>query len=494
MTRHRVVIVGGGLAGMAAAEALSRVPPQRRHPAFEITLLESKRIAGGRAGSYVDPETGTEVDYCQHAAMGCCTNLIEMLDRCGLQHHFRRDRSLTFLHPEHPPSRFAPNRWLPPPLHLLGTVLAQRYLSARQKCELLSGLWRLMRTPPRALGDCRAREWLARADQSDDTVRNFWDVILVSALGESTGHVSMAAARKVLIDGFAIARGASDVLIPTVPLADLFGRLLSGVLAGRGVEIRTGHPVQQITPEARVITPAGDLEADAVIGAVPWHQIDKLFDRWPDAQRSRLPNLDAISKIPSSPITGLHLWFDSPITALDHAVMVGTTAQWLFRDPFASRHEPAAGTPAAGTSGAAKQHYYQVVISASKETISGSKQALVDTVLAELRHAFPAARSATLLRHRLVTDPKSVFSLRPEVDALRPAATTQLPWLHLAGDWTQTGWPATMEGAVISGRLAAEAVAEQLGSDSGWDFAPPNRLLCPGLPPGRLARWLIRRD
>ncbi len=299
----------------------------------------------------------------------------------------------------------------------------------------------------------------------------------------------MAAARKVLIDGFAIARGASDVLVPTTPLADLFGRLLSGALTGRGVEIRTGHAAEQITPEARVITASGDLDADAVICAVPWHRIDKLFDRWPDADRSRLPDVDAISQIPSSAITGLHLWFDSPITALAHAVMVGTTAQWLFRDPFQSHHQPAAKS----TDGA-KQHYYQVVISASKESIVGSKQELVDTVLAELRHAFPAARNATLLRHRLVTDPKSVFSLRPEVDVMRPVATTRLPWLALAGDWTQTGWPATMEGAVISGRLAAQAVAQQLGRDSEPDWVSPNRYLCPGLPPGRLARWLIRHD
>ncbi|PAY20264.1 phytoene dehydrogenase [Rhodopirellula sp. SM50] len=469
---------------MAAAETLSRV-----HPDDQITLLESKRITGGRAGSYVDPETEAEVDYCQHAAMGCCTNLIEMLDRCGLQQHFRRYRSLTFLHPDHPPSRFAPNGWLPPPLHLLGTIGAQRYLAARQKREILGGLWKLMRTPPRVLGDCRARQWLAQAGQSDDSVREFWDVILVSALGETTGHVSMAAARKVLIDGFAIARGASDVLVPTVPLAELFGRLLSAVLTGRGVEIRTGHAVEQITPEARVITASGDLDADAVICAVPWHRIDKLFDRWPEADRNRLPDVDAISQIPSSPITGLHLWFDSPITALDHAVMVGTTAQWLFRDPFESHHPPAAKS-----TDEPSQFYYQVVISASKESISGSKQELIDTVLAELRHAFPAARNANLLRHRLVTDPNSVFSLRPDVDAIRPAATTQLPWLALAGDWTQTGWPATMEGAVISGRLAARAVAQQLGRDSNRDSIPSNRYLCPGLPPGRLARWLIRHD
>ncbi|QEG02553.1 15-cis-phytoene desaturase [Stieleria maiorica] len=469
-----VVIVGAGLAGMSAAETLSRV-----HPELRLTLLESKRLPGGRAGSYVDPQSGSEVDYCQHAAMGCCTNLIDMLHACGLDQHLRRDRSLTFLHPDHPPSRFAPSRWLPPPLHLLRTVHAQRYLSPRQKRELRSGLWKLMRTPPEALRASRARRWLTDAQQSDDTVRDFWDVILVSALGEHTGRVSMAAARKVLIDGFAAARGASDVLVPIVPLADLFGRQLAGELTRRGVEIRTGEMVRQITPEARVITSTQPLEADAVICAVPWHRIAELFDQWPDGQHDALPDLPAISAIPSSPITGLHLWFDSPITPLDHAVMVGTVAQWLFRAPFGSQE---------------KQHYYQVVISASQAEVSESKQTLVDTVLGELRHAFPAARDATLLRHRLVTDPNSVFSLRPEVDAIRPAAATAVPWLSLAGDWTQTDWPATMEGAVISGRLAAAAAVNHLQRDAAPPSLAPDRFLTAGLPPGRLARLLIRSD
>ena len=501
MTQSHIVVVGGGLAGMAAAELISRIAPS-----IKLTLLESKRILGGRAGSYFDPETASEVDYCQHAAMGCCTNLIDMLQRCGLDQHFRRYQKLTFLHPDHPPSHFAPNRFLPPPLHLLGAIGAQRYLSGRQKREIKSGLWKLMRTTTSTLGDVRAAQWLAHAGQRHDTVRDFWDVILVSALGEQTDRVSMAAARKVFIDGFANTRGASDVLVPTLPLADLFGRLLAKVLVDRNVDVRTGQSVRQISPDSNVVTTSEQLNADAVIAAIPWHQISRLFDQWPDAQLTKLPKFETFSKIPSSPITGLHLWFDRPITDLDHAVMVGTVSQWLFRDPC--RRSSAYDSPEATGSESARpntssisppstdapeQHYYQVVISGSVDATSIEKQSLVDTVLAELRHAFPAAGDAKLLRHRVITDPKSVFSIRPEVDAIRPAAETGLPWLYLAGDWTNTGWPATMEGAVISGRAAATAALQQLlATPNEKSPGIPNEI-CSGTRPGIVARWLIRQ-
>jgi squalene-associated FAD-dependent desaturase len=460
---------------------MSRIMPSSR-----ITLLESKRLLGGRAGSYVDPDSGVEVDYCQHAAMGCCTNLIDLLRHCDLEEYFRRYQDLTFLHPHHPPSRFAPSRLLPPPLHLLGTIGAQRYLSRRQKKQIKSGLWKLMRTPPSALGKTRAAQWLADAGQDAETIRNFWDVILVSALGEQTDRVSMAAARKVLIDGFASARGASDVLVPTLPLAELFGRMLADKLISRGVDIQTGTTVRQITPDGNVVTTETQGQADAIICAVPWHQIPKLWDRWPDPQRRRLPDFDSIAKIPASQITGLHLWFDSPITNLDHAVMVGTVAQWVFREPFGS------GKPDRIENGS-QEHYFQVVISGSADVMTLSKQDLVDTVLAELRIAFPAAQTANLLRYRFVTDPKSVFSISPEVDAIRPPTETMFPWLFLAGDWTQTLWPATMEGAVISGRKAALSALQYATNAGSKDSSYISNTVCPGMTPGFLARFLIRQ-
>ncbi|MEL7338661.1 MAG: NAD(P)-binding protein, partial [Planctomycetota bacterium] len=221
-TAADIVIVGGGLAGLAAAEALSRTRPD-----LKLLLLESKRLCGGRAGSYRDPETAQEVDYCQHAAMGCCTNFLDLIERCGLGECFERIDELTFLHPKAAPSRFAASPILPPPLHLLGTINAQRYLSRTQRREIKRGLWKLMRTIPDELRSCSAGQWLSGAGQSESTQRDFWDVILVSALGEHSRHVSMAAARKVIIDGFAAARGASDVLIPKSSLAELFGRRLT---------------------------------------------------------------------------------------------------------------------------------------------------------------------------------------------------------------------------------------------------------------------------
>jgi uncharacterized protein with NAD-binding domain and iron-sulfur cluster len=204
-----------------------------------------------------------------------------------------------------------------------------------------------------------------------------------------------------------------------------------------------------------------------VISAVPWHAIGKVL---PDD-----PALDSIRRcqaIPSSAITGVHLWLDREITDQPHVAMVGTLAQWLFRPPWRD---------AIAEDG---QHYYQVVISASNKWRSMSKDSLVDNVMKDLRHVSPEAEASRVLRHRVVTDPHSVFSVRPEVVALRPPAATSLPWFHLAGDWIDTGWPATMEGAVISGRMAANSIART----QGWDSVE----IDPGLRPSWLAKWLIR--
>lgn len=471
---RKVVIVGGGLAGLSAAESIARHHPSR----FDVTLLEAKRVVGGRAGSFSgatagnDDDGGQDVDYCQHVAMGCCTNFLGLIDRCGLSGAIRRYSDLTFLHPDHPPSPFRPSRWLPAPLHLGRTLSALCYLTANEKSQIRRGLWRLMRTPTDSLVDVNAGRWLAEAGQSESVVEKFWDIVLVSALGEQTARVSMAAARKVFIDGFAAARGASDVCVPIRPLSKLIGRDLASEVASLGVRIQTNSPVTDITADRTVVvSDAAPIDADHVIVAVPWYRIDRLFSD--EAVRGALPNMIAWTHFPTSPITGIHLWFDRPITDRPHAVMVGTTAQWLFRDPVF-----------ADDSGDARRFYYQVVISASEQARAMDRGTLIDTVLGELRHAFDGARDAKLLSHRVVTDPRSVFSVRSDVMRLRPPAPTALPWLHLAGDWIDTGWPATMEGAVIGGTMAAASVMRQ------ESLTPP--AVDPGLRPGWLARRLIR--
>jgi len=198
---------------------------------------------------------------------------------------------------------------------------------------------------------------------------------------------------------------------------------------------------------------------------VPWHCVNDLVPS--DA----VDNLEGLAAAPASPISGLHLWFDQQITDLPHAVLVGTVAQWVFRQPWEQEQ-------------AASGFYYQVVISASQSARCLPRQELIDVVLRELRHAFPAARGARLVQSKVVTDPKSVFSITPQFEEIRPTSSTGLPWLHLAGDWIATGWPATMESAVISGRMAAASV---LQGDFGGNLEVEA-----GLPRGWLARYLIK--
>lgn len=472
----RIVIVGGGLAGLAAAEALAR---SSREP-LDVTILESKRVPGGRAGSFADGATGESVDYCQHAAMGCCTNLIAMIRRCGLSDSVRRYKELAFLHPDFPPSRFAPWPMLPAPLHLAPTIGQLRYLSGKQKWAIRWAIWRLMRTPTSKLTEQTAGSWLRSQGQDAGAIANYWDVILVSALGEETDRVSMAAARKVIIDGFAAAPGASDLLVPALPLSQLFGRDLVDAITDLGVKVRSGTPVESIRwnekrQSVAIQTDAPEaIPADHVILAVPWYRLGGLLDD--SLAREAIENFDRLVDIPTSPISGIHLWFDRPITDRPHAVMVGTTAQWLFRQPLAN----APGHQVKDDD----QHYYQVVISASRKTRMLGQDESLNQVLDELAHAFPAAKDARLIRSRVVTDPRSVFSLTPETDSIRPPARTALPWLHLAGDWIATGWPATMEGAVIGGRMAAANVQNQLG----WT----QTTIDGGLTRGPLARLLIK--
>ncbi|NNE00959.1 MAG: NAD(P)-binding protein [Pirellulaceae bacterium] len=471
--KKRVAIIGGGLAGLSAAESLLRCHADR----FAVTLLESKRVTGGRAGSFeradgADGNHSDVVDYCQHVAMGCCTNLIGLMNRCELMDTWQRYDELTFLHPDHPPSRFGPAKWLPAPLHLALAISQLNHLTWQQHRSIRHGLLRLMRTRSEDLRDVTAENWLIRVGQERSTIRDFWDVILVSALGEESKHVSMAAARKVLIDGFARCKGASDILVPTQPLSKLIGQQLTGAIRDLGAIIRTQSTVDSVIDSPRGVRLAdADLPCDHVISAVPWHVVERLLSE--PAVASSIRNLQTIKQFPTSSITGLHLWFDRPITDLPHAVLVGTISQWLFRDPVAAE-----------SSDRIDGHYYQVVISASRQAKTMGKTELVQQVCGELRRLFPAAGNAQLIRSQVVTDPNSVFSVRPEVESTRPPAHTALPWFHLAGDWIATTWPATMEGAVISGIMAASSVME----NEGIAGIQPD----PGLSDGLLSKWLIK--
>ena len=461
------VVIGGGLAGLAAAARLAR--GGRR-----VLLLESRPRLGGRATSFDDAGSGESIDNCQHVGMGCCTALQQFCEEAGLGDLFRIERELTFIDARGRRSRFV-GRQLPAPLHLAPAFAGLKYLTWRDRIQIGRGLQALARDPGPWEGSFA--DWLIGHGQGEPARRLFWHVVLVSALSETLDRIDTAAAKKVFVDGFLSNAAAYEVHLPRRPLDDLYGEPMLRHLRSLGVEVRTGAAVSQVDIHADI---HADIQADieeetvagvtlrdgetipaaAVVLAVPFHRVNALL---PEA--ARLPQLD---RLESAPIASVHLWLDRPITDLPHAVLVEHLSQWVFARP------PAAD----GRLG----HYYQVVISASRDVIARPRAEVIAQVVAELRSVFPDAVDAAVLRSRLVVEKRAVFSIRPGSDRLRPSQATSTRGLVLAGDYTRTGWPATMEGAVRSGELAAAVL---LG-------APP--AIPSDLPRGRLARWFIGPD
>jgi squalene-associated FAD-dependent desaturase len=462
-----IAIVGGGLAGLAAASCLV-------DRGLRITILESRPRLGGRASSFPDPATGELVDNCQHVSMACCTNLADFCRRVGIGEMLRREPELVFLGPDGTISRFRAG-YGPAPFHLAGSFLKARYLKLRDKLSVARGLARLAWDRADRSGESFA-DWLHRHRQTPGAVELFWGPVLVSALNERLDRMDVGHARKVFLDGFLRNRSGFQIELPLVPLGEFYGRRLENWLRVKEVAVRLTTGVRSIEPDedgaiGGVVLRSDEwIAADFVVLAVPFDRVDALV---PASLRERIPSLAHLGEMQASPITGVHFWFDRPVCPFDHVATPGRLIQWVFN------HTAIQGRSAPAGEG----QYLQLVISASYELLALDKVAIRDRVLAELGQIWPAAREARLLRWWVVTEHGATFAVRPGVEALRPRQRTPIDGLFLAGDWTDTGWPATMEGAVRSGYLAAQEILT--------DLDRPTRLIRPGLPPGLLTRWLF---
>jgi squalene-associated FAD-dependent desaturase len=463
-----LAVIGGGLAGLAAAAAAVE-------SGFDVELFEQGRHLGGRAGSFCDPKTGTPIDRCPHVAMGCCTNFLDFCRRTGVAGHFSTSRRLHFLSPGGKRYDFAPAGWLPAPLHLLPALLRLGQVRFGERLSIMRAVWRLAREPAEPSADEETvAAWLRRNGQLQQAVDRFWAPVLVSALSERLDRASLSAAKKVLADGFLGSRRACELIVPKVPLGEILDRDVGAWLEKQGVGVYRRTGVDRIEGDGGratglVLRDGSRRAFEAVVLAVPWNRVARLL---PEPVQEAVPGLQEVGKLLPAPITAIHLWFDRPITPLPHAVLVERLSQWVF-----SRGPQPVSTRAGDPPG----HHYQVVISASHELIGRPRDELLNQVLADLSAVWPAAGEAELLHSRVITQPTAVFSPAPGIDMLRPAQQTPIEDLALAGDWTATGWPATMESAVRSGYLAVEAVLKSLGND--------RRLLVPDLARG----WLARR-
>jgi squalene-associated FAD-dependent desaturase len=274
-------------------------------------------------------------------------------------------------------------------------------------------------------------------------IERFWHPVLVSALSESLDRIDVRHARKVFVDGFLNSRDGWKLHVPNVPLSTIYDGMQQR-LESLGVTFRMESRVAEIigsygaTPRALRLATGETLSASHIVLAVPcWHVADVLPAAWRDA-----PEVKALNQIETAPITSVHLWYDMPITELPHCVLTNRVSQWLFRK------------------NSDREQIYQVVISNSRDLLNRPASEIATIVEQELRDTFPATREARLLRSKVITERRAVFSPTPGIDALRPAQRTPWPSIYWCGDWTATGWPSTMESAVRSGVMAAAGVLQ----------------------------------
>ena len=461
-----VTVIGGGLAGLSAACALADT-------GHKVCLLERRPYVGGRASSYEHPGTGEVIDNCQHVLIGRCTNLIDLYRRQGALDSIRWYDHFTFIEPGGRRTLLQPS-FLPAPLHTSLAFLDAPAFSISDKFAIARGMSAFLTRIPDDTDENFAH-WLARHGQTKRAIDHFWHPVLVSALNEDLDRISIKYAGKVFRESFLLSPDAGRMGIPSVPLSDLYGRAIDYLHArGSEVHLRTSveaiEPVDMAEPEIGWIIRSGDriFPSDAVVLALSFEALAGLLPSLPRNAGSEQLAAD-LAQFEHSPITGIHLWFDREITDLEHAVLLDATIQWLFNK---SKLQPAHRDQ--------QENYIELVVSASKSLVPMQRQEIIDLAMRELAQFFPSVNSANLVKAAVVKEVRATYSVRPRLDRIRPGAESPWPGIYLAGDWTATGWPSTMESGVRSGYLAAEALSRDAGA--------VEKFLVPDLPPAGLMR------
>jgi squalene-associated FAD-dependent desaturase len=427
----RVVVVGGGLAGLSAAVDLADA-------GVPVTLLERRPRLGGATHSF--RRAGLRIDNGQHVFLRCCTAYRGFLDRLGVSVHapLQRRLSVPVLAPGGRRADLARTS-LPAPLHLAGAVARYRHLPVADRLRVARAAFALRRSP--ASDDVTFADWLRAHGQSDRAVEAFWDLITVPTVNLPSAQASLALAATVFQLGLLTETAAGDIGVPAIPLSDLHAAPAHRLL---GESVRTGVAVRAVEPSGgRFLLRTTDevLTADAVVVAVPHDDVAALLPA------GLLPDPAALG---ASPILNVHVIYDRPVTDLPFAAAVDSPVQWVFDRTV--------------TSGLTSGQYLALSISAADDLIDQPVADLARTYTAALADLFPAARGARVRELFVTRERTATFRGVPGTLALRARTTTPVPGLLLAGAWTDTGWPATMEGAVRSGRAAAAAALAHLSA------------------------------
>ncbi|MDF6046276.1 hydroxysqualene dehydroxylase HpnE [Streptomyces sp. JH14] len=442
----RAVVIGGGLAGITAALRLADA-------GLDVTLLEGRPRLGGLAFSFRRGEL--TVDNGQHVYLRCCTAYRGFLDRVGgarlapLQN--RLDVPVLDVgRPSGPRLGRLRRNALPVPFHLAAGLAAYPHLSLAERAGVGRAALALGRLDPDdpALDTIDFGSWLTRHGQSPRTIEALWDLVGVATLNATAPNSSLALAAKVFKTGLLSEPGAADIGWAHVPLGEVHDTLARKALDAAGVrtELRTKADAVSRTGDGRWIVDTGAerIEADTVVLAVPQRETHGLL---PDGA---LDEPDRLLDIGTSPILNVHVVYDRKVLRRPFFAALGSPVQWVFDR-----------TDASGLTGPGQ--YLALSQSAADDEIDLPVAELRSRYLPELERLLPAARGAGIRDFFVTRERTATFAPAPGVGRLRPGTRTRAAGLYLAGAWTATGWPATMEGAVRSGTSAADAALRALG-------------------------------
>jgi squalene-associated FAD-dependent desaturase len=440
--KKKVVVVGGGWAGLSAALALVE-------RGVEVQLFEKRAILGGRAYSYRAREAGHTVDNGQHLLMGCYRATLRFLDRIGA-----RDRveiqprlSVPFLHPERGSATFR-CALAPSPFHLVLGAMGYTHLTPRERWRLVSGGLRIA-LRYRGGSEDTVSQALHEAGQSENLRVSFWNPLAIAMLNDLPERASADLFAEVLRRVFFARPAASCIVFPRVGLSDLFAEPAAAAIERLGGAVETGPAVRSVVPTGErasgvAIEGRGELRADAVILAVPPPALGPIL---PEGVRST-PRLAAIDRLQGSPIVSVHFWFEEAFETPRMAGFLDGPIHWLFTPPM----QPERG------------RYVTLVVSGAHALVTRRPEEIAQIARRELERYVPRARALHVADSLVVKEPQATYAATPEEQSLRPGPSTPIANLFLAGDWTDTGLPATLESAVVSGERAAEAAAAYLGT------------------------------
>ena len=461
------IVIGSGFAGLSAATALAEAGAR-------VLVLEARPGLGGRATAVTDRDTGERVDNGQHILMGCYDETLRFLQRIGTQNQVRWQAGLAVSMIDR---RGAESTLQLPavasPLHFLGGVLAWDALTWRERASLMrigpalggteaparrddgevSALRHDGEAPAlrnagegSALRDETVRQWLTRHGQAERLCELLWEPLALAALNQSLDQAAARYFVTVLRRMFGSNPMAAALVLPAVPLDELYAEPARAWLIARGHEVRTNAPARVEVGGGRVrAVRVRDerLEAEEVISTVAWHALGDLFDEPPPELAATLRDAAALGSLP---IVTVNLWFDRPVMRDALVGLPGRHFQWVFdkRAIF----------------GGGSSHL-SLVSSGAELIVAKGNDELVRMALAEVRGALPAARAAVLRKATAVREKRSTFSLAPNAPP-RPHTETAIEGLYLAGDWIDTGLPATIESAVVSGHRAAQILTTKI--------------------------------